>query len=246
MTDTEFEVVLPELLRTEQEVLLYLSNFESEISSLDSAAIKGSKRVLIDKGVITPSDENVTELGKKVLAQILMKRSDDKKKIRAALNLDQDHTPGSVKAPFRQCPPPGEHKKINDTDKGLKYDGEKVRMDLLEPSVLVEEAKVLTYGALKYEAWNWAQGINEDRLYGAALRHLAAAASGETFDPESGLYHLAHARCMLAFWLAGKLSERPDIGSADPEYPCRPGRVDWNMPDWKVEERDGKTIITIG
>lgn len=85
-----------------------------------------------------------------------------------------------------------------------KFDGGKVRLELLPVDALEEVGKVLTFGAIKYAAGNWAtgSGFSWMRLFGALLRHLFAWARGEDKDPESGLSHLAHAGCMLLFLLA--------------------------------------------
>lgn len=83
----------------------------------------------------------------------------------------------------------------------MKFDGEKPKMGLLPSKALVEEAKVLTFGARKYEAHNWRKGLEFSRLYDAAQRHLVAWNDGEDLDPESGLSHIAHARCCLGFLL---------------------------------------------
>ena len=101
----------------------------------------------------------------------------------------------------------------------LKLDTEKVRVELLPTDALNEIAKVLTFGAKKYEAGNWAtgDGFKWSRLYGALLRHVFAWARGEDTDPESGISHLAHAGCMLLFLLAHTLrkqgaDDRTEIG----------------------------------
>lgn len=90
------------------------------------------------------------------------------------------------------------------TDKeheGLKYDGEKLRLDLLPCDALLDIAAVLNYGANKYSARNWEKGLVWHRPYAACLRHLFAWWSGETYDQETGLNHLAHAACNLLFLL---------------------------------------------
>jgi hypothetical protein len=47
---------------------------------------------------------------------------------------------------------------------------------------------------------NWRKVDQLERRYmGAAMRHLNAFRQGETLDAESGLHHLAHAMCCLAF-----------------------------------------------
>jgi hypothetical protein len=84
---------------------------------------------------------------------------------------------------------------------GVKYDIGKVGVHLLPPEPLVEIARVLDFGAKKYAAYNWTNGINYSRVYGAALRHLWSWWRGEDLDPETGLSHLAHAGCCVLFLL---------------------------------------------
>ena len=86
----------------------------------------------------------------------------------------------------------------------LKFDQEKIRLELIPPEFLNATGRGLTYGARKYASGNWATGDGFDwsRLYGGLLRHLTAWNSGEDVDPESGNHHLDHACCMLAFLVA--------------------------------------------
>lgn len=91
-----------------------------------------------------------------------------------------------------------------------KHDADKPRMDLLDPAALEEVAKVLGFGAQKYAAHNWRKGIAYSRLLAAALRHIFAMLRGEDRDPESGLFHSAHAMCCLMFLINMQLT-RPDL-----------------------------------
>jgi len=84
---------------------------------------------------------------------------------------------------------------------GLKYDRGKPPMHLLSPEALRQVAKVLEFGATKYEPWNWARGISYSRVYSAAQRHLNYWWEGEDLDPETGISHIAHAACCLMFLL---------------------------------------------
>jgi len=85
------------------------------------------------------------------------------------------------------------------TTEAAKFDGEKVRLDLLPFESIKAIGDVLTFGAKKYDAHNWRKGMSWSRLIGAALRHIFAWATGQDKDSESGLSHLAHAMCCLAF-----------------------------------------------
>lgn len=99
----------------------------------------------------------------------------------------------------------------------LKYDSEKVRNELLPAFAIEEIAKVMAFGAKKYEAHNWKKGISYSRLLGAALRHLFAWSRGEELDPESGLTHLAHAGCCVVFLIwTHKFRADLDDRSKDP------------------------------
>lgn len=82
---------------------------------------------------------------------------------------------------------------------GKKNDQGKNRLELLPVLALEGLARVLTFGAQKYDDWNWAKGMKWSRLQGAALRHIFAFIRGENDDPESGLPHLDHAQCCISF-----------------------------------------------
>lgn len=83
---------------------------------------------------------------------------------------------------------------------GLKFDDDKARMDLIPPHAEQMLAMVLTFGAKKYAPDNWRLVENpEQRYVAAAMRHINTYRSGELLDPETGLPHLAHAMCCLAF-----------------------------------------------
>lgn len=90
---------------------------------------------------------------------------------------------------------------MSETAGAIKYDQGKVQMELVSPIALYQLAAVLTFGAKKYESWNWSKGLKLMRCFGAALRHMFSWMRGETLDPESGLPHLAHAMCNLMFML---------------------------------------------
>ena len=85
---------------------------------------------------------------------------------------------------------------------GVKYDSKKPDYSLIPPHALDDVAKVLTYGAQKYDRHNWKQLENLDtRYFAAAQRHLWALQRGEILDEETGLHHAAHAICCMMFML---------------------------------------------
>lgn len=86
---------------------------------------------------------------------------------------------------------------------GVKFDGDKLRYELIPPEYLEGAAEALTFGATKYGARNWEQGMEWGRVFGALLRHLYAWWRGDKGgDPETGLSHLSHAAACLAMLMA--------------------------------------------
>lgn len=102
---------------------------------------------------------------------------------------------------------------------GRKNDSGKPPLSLISRRAQIEEAKVLAFGKAKYDAWNWSKGMKWSRVLDAVLRHLAAYADGEMIDPESGLSHLAHARCGTGFLLDYEEShpELNDLRKREPQ-----------------------------
>ena len=74
---------------------------------------------------------------------------------------------------------------------GVKYDQDKIRMDLLPVGPLKELAKTYTIGSKKYGDLNYLGGMSWSKIYGAMLRHLVAWIDGEQIDPENEQHHLA-------------------------------------------------------
>lgn len=91
------------------------------------------------------------------------------------------------------------YKQPKPTVTGLKYDNDKPPMALLDPNYLEGVAKVLGFGASKYAAHNWRNGIDVSRLVSAAYRHLGAINNGEDIDSESLLPHIYHLGCCTMF-----------------------------------------------
>jgi len=78
-------------------------------------------------------------------------------------------------------------------------DPRKVPVWLVPISLIFGVARILGYGAKKYAANNWRRGMKYSEVYSAIQRHLLAWLEGEDNDPESGMSHLWHAGCGLAF-----------------------------------------------
>lgn len=86
------------------------------------------------------------------------------------------------------------------TTGGRKFDGGKPEFGLIPPLALTETARVMTYGAHKYEPDNWIHVPDAKRRYfNAAQRHQWEYREGEELDSESQLHHIAHAIANLMF-----------------------------------------------
>ena len=81
----------------------------------------------------------------------------------------------------------------------MKFDGDKLRYDLIPPSSLEALASVLTFGARKYEPNNWKNCEDLGRYVAATMRHFEAYRAGDMLDEDSGYPHLWHALTNLAF-----------------------------------------------
>ncbi len=95
---------------------------------------------------------------------------------------------------------------------GVKHDQHKIRWDLVPYDAVNEITKILTFGAIKYEARNWERGMAWSRAFGAMQRHLTRWFCGQDKDKETQLTHLANAGCCLFFLLAWELRK---VGTDD-------------------------------
>lgn len=107
-----------------------------------------------------------------------------------------------------------------DTDTFKKYDTDKLRYDMIPNNVMELWIKVMMYGAFTkgYGLNNWKKATTEEdllRYYNAGRRHDEAHQAGEYLDKESGLPHLAHLLCNIAFRLY--LEEEKRSGNDKPD-----------------------------
>lgn len=88
-------------------------------------------------------------------------------------------------------------------DQKAKADAGKPRLSLVPPEIIFDIARVREYGNAKYGATdNW-KTVEIGRYRDAAFRHLLAYISDpQGKDEESGLPHLWHLACNVAFLCA--------------------------------------------
>ena len=85
-----------------------------------------------------------------------------------------------------------------DEVRGLRYNSDKLRYDLIPPLANKEYAKVWTQALGKYPEGNWEKGMPWTEVIASAMRHLEAIRLGEDIDEESGLLHAAHLQANAA------------------------------------------------
>jgi hypothetical protein len=75
-------------------------------------------------------------------------------------------------------------------------------LDILGPTWWQDCARVFSYGAKKYAAWNWAKGMAWSIPLACAARHtLKVIQDNQMADDESGLPHAGHIACNVIMLL---------------------------------------------
>ena len=85
-----------------------------------------------------------------------------------------------------------------DEVRGLRYNFDKLRYDLIPPLANREYAKVWTQALGKYPEGNWEKGMPWTEVIASAMRHLEAIRLGFDIDPEDGCLHAAHLQANAA------------------------------------------------
>lgn len=121
-------------------------------------------------------------------------------------------------------------------EKGVKDE----RYDLIPREATDALARVYAFGATKYADHNWRRGYEWSKSYAAAMRHLTAFWSGETYDSESGLPHLGHAMFHLAA-LSTWLEQDGEGGQFDDRY--RPAVLQDDVNKTPDPEHDYTAVV---
>lgn len=85
-------------------------------------------------------------------------------------------------------------------DQNIKADAGKPRLTLVPPEIITAIARVREYGIEKYHKRDSWKQVAPERYKDAAYRHfLAYLKDPDAVDEESGLPHLWHLACNIAF-----------------------------------------------
>lgn len=81
-----------------------------------------------------------------------------------------------------------------------KHDQDKPRLDLVPPGIIEAVGVIRTYGVSKYNTIQGWQQVEPERYTAALMRHLCKfLRDPHGVDEESGLPHLWHMACNIAF-----------------------------------------------
>lgn len=84
---------------------------------------------------------------------------------------------------------------------GLKHDGGKSRLDLVPPEIIEAVGAVMTHGVEKYGEGSYKK-VEPKRYRAALMRHICKwLRNPHGKDEDSGLPHLWHIACNVAFLL---------------------------------------------
>lgn len=116
--------------------------------------------------------------------------------------------------PWNEFEPTPRDWPVDAVDASLKtwWSGKPYGLDLSIPVRQIPGvARVLAFGAQKYRARGWEDGIPFSRIFAAACRHASAHAAGEFLDEESGLPHESHFWCNVLFLVVLTARGRADL-----------------------------------
>ena len=93
---------------------------------------------------------------------------------------------------------------------GLKHDGGKARLDLVPPEIIEAVGTVMTHGAEKYGEASY-RNVEPKRYRSALMRHICKwLKEPHGKDEDSGLPHLWHIACNVAFLCELDKQEEPE------------------------------------
>lgn len=120
----------------------------------------------------------------------------------------------------------------------VKADDGKIRPKLVPVSLIKAVAEVREYGCRKYhDPENWRQ-VERERYENALYRHWLAYLNGEITDSESGLPHLWHLACNVAFLIEMEESENENRVIGESNESRLDGSEEACIGDYREKARD--------
>lgn len=117
----------------------------------------------------------------------------------------------------------------------------KPQLHLIPMPALLEVAKAMASGAVKYGPYNWREKkITPGAYISAGGRHAGAYFEGQDLDPESGLHHLAHDIASKMILLDAILCGMVNDDRPSALFPKEPAHIRDKVVAWRDAET-GKT-----
>lgn len=92
-------------------------------------------------------------------------------------------------------------------DRGLRFNGDKVRVDLLPTQPLWALAQLMTVNSHKYPDGNWEKGMPYSEVIASMERHFFKLKSGQDIDPTDNQHEaikiMWNAMALYYYWLNG-------------------------------------------
>lgn len=117
----------------------------------------------------------------------------------------------------------------------MRFNTGKINISNIPFDVMFEEAKAMTFGEIKYPKDNWKKGLSVSSIIDSVMRHIGWYLSGEEIDPESGIHHLALARCNMMFllWYSWHVyPEKPELDDRDSKFNTDVFKFTEQMKSW--------------
>ena len=97
------------------------------------------------------------------------------------------------------------------TKQGPKFDGSKIRLELIPVRAKRKIAETYMFGTCKYKEESHRAGFSNKRLLGAAERHLDEIKEGFDIDEDSGCLHAAQVIFNMIQYLENYFNNRRDF-----------------------------------
>jgi len=86
------------------------------------------------------------------------------------------------------------------TDNALRYNEGKPKWHLVDFESLIPLVRVLEYGAVKYEPFNWKKEMKREDVLDSMMRHMVSLISNKEIDEESKQHEIGHIMANAMFY----------------------------------------------
>lgn len=88
----------------------------------------------------------------------------------------------------------------NENEKASRHNSGKPKWHLVDLESLTPLVRVLEYGAVKYEPFNWKKEMSREDILDSMMRHMVSLLSNKEIDEESKQHHIGHIMANAMFY----------------------------------------------